>query len=195
MNEVLRTVEYKGYRIEISRDSDINPRKFFDNLGEMVCWHNRYNLGDRDIPGESPQEHIDGLGRSGAVYLPLYLYDHSGLCIHTENFYGKVGYWHARFDSGQVGWISVSLERLRHEYGWQRVTAKRREIARKMLEVEVNTYNLYLMGDVYRSLTIGPDGEIVRSSGGFFGDDHEASELLPCTREEIDYLVGVSTGP
>jgi len=30
----------------ILRDSDpINPREW-DNVGSMICWHSRYNLGD-----------------------------------------------------------------------------------------------------------------------------------------------------
>lgn len=32
----------------ILQDSDpLNPRTDYDNLGTMVCWHNRYNLGDK----------------------------------------------------------------------------------------------------------------------------------------------------
>jgi hypothetical protein len=39
--------EYKEYEIEIEQDEDApNPRQDYDNLGVMVCWHDRYDLGD-----------------------------------------------------------------------------------------------------------------------------------------------------
>lgn len=39
---------YKGYEIEIIQDDNgINPRKDFDPLGTMICFHNQYSLGDK----------------------------------------------------------------------------------------------------------------------------------------------------
>jgi hypothetical protein len=44
----LDSIEYKGHTINIFPDGDApNPRKEFDSLGTMVCFHRRYNLGDR----------------------------------------------------------------------------------------------------------------------------------------------------
>lgn len=37
-----------NYSLKISYDEDpLNPREDYDHLGTMVCWHRRYNLGDR----------------------------------------------------------------------------------------------------------------------------------------------------
>ena len=30
----------------VDDDMPLNPRTDYDNLGKMVCWHSRYNLGD-----------------------------------------------------------------------------------------------------------------------------------------------------
>ncbi len=47
IEDAVEKIEYKGYDIEIYIDEYAeNPRKAFDNLGKMVCWHRRYDLGD-----------------------------------------------------------------------------------------------------------------------------------------------------
>lgn len=42
-------VAYKApYLLQVMQDDEpLNPRKDYDNFGKMVCWHNRYNLGDK----------------------------------------------------------------------------------------------------------------------------------------------------
>ena len=38
----------KKYELKIEQDTDpMNPRTDWDNLGTMVCFHNRYDLGDK----------------------------------------------------------------------------------------------------------------------------------------------------
>ena len=40
------TVSSGGYKLSVFRDEDApNPRQW-ENLGKMVCWHSRYDLGD-----------------------------------------------------------------------------------------------------------------------------------------------------
>lgn len=49
------TVSADGYNLQVFRDEYAeNPREW-DNLGKMVCWHRRYNLGDKH-DYESPQD-------------------------------------------------------------------------------------------------------------------------------------------
>ena len=82
---------YKGYTINIEKDLDpLNPRTEFDNLGKMVCFHDRYDLGDKDHginhnDFNSWKEMFDHIKRTEivAVILPLYLYDHSGITISS----------------------------------------------------------------------------------------------------------------
>lgn len=42
-------VAYKApYLLQVMQDDEpLNPREDYDNFGKMVCWHNRYNLGDK----------------------------------------------------------------------------------------------------------------------------------------------------
>ena len=40
--------EYEGYQIDVFYEEDADsPRDFDCNVAKMVCWHNRYNLGDK----------------------------------------------------------------------------------------------------------------------------------------------------
>lgn len=42
-------VAYKApYLLQVMHDDEpMNPREDYDNFGNMVCWHRRYNLGDK----------------------------------------------------------------------------------------------------------------------------------------------------
>lgn len=135
----------KNYVIEVIQDEDAeSPRTSFDNLGKMVCSHGRYFLGDEQLNVDdynSWEEAKKDLVEDG-LCLDLYLYDHSGITISTSPFA-------SRWDSGQVGFIYVSKEDIRNIYGVKKVTKKIREKVLEALQAEVETYDQYLMGDIY----------------------------------------------
>ncbi len=155
------TVEYKGYTINIEPDNDpIDPREW-DNLGTMVCWHRRYSLGDKHefiTPDDAWQEI-----KKDHIVLPLYLYDHSGITMSTGSF-------GCQWDSGRVGYIYVSLEKVRKEYGWKHVTKKRRERILEYLKGEVETYDQFLTGEVYGFKVLDAEDDVLDSCWGFYGD-------------------------
>lgn len=76
------------------------------------------------------------------IQLPLYLYDHSGITMRTGGF-------GCPWDSGLVGFIYVTKEAVKSEWGWKRITAKRIEQICSLLKVEVEVYAEYLEGNVY----------------------------------------------
>jgi hypothetical protein len=124
------------YVFNIIRDPEPrNPREECVNFGTMACWHRRYRLGD-----EQPEEYLRGI--SDAIVLPIYLYDHSDIAISTAPF-------SCPWDSGQVGFISVSKAKVREEFGVKRITAKVREKAEEILRGEVKDYDKYLRGEVW----------------------------------------------
>lgn len=139
----------KGYTVKyLIYDTDGESPRNWGNLGHMVCFHGRYDLGDshtynKDDYG-SWNDLKDAICRSGIVpiILPLFLYDHSGVSIKTVPH----GY-HGSWDCGQVGFIFVTKEQIKKEYGT--VNAKNIEQAKKVLLGEVENYNQYLQGDVY----------------------------------------------
>jgi hypothetical protein len=158
MNDVCdayETFEHKGFTVELHWDTDpMNPRTDYDNFGTMYCVHGRYTLGDADA---YPPQDDD-------IVLPLYLYDHSGVTMNTTGF-------SCPWDSGQVGYIYVSRDQVRHEFNTKRITSKIIDRVKKLLVNEVETYDKYLRGECYGYIVRDEDGEEVDSCWGF--DDEE----------------------
>jgi hypothetical protein len=163
-----------SYRTEIVQDEDPqNPRTEWDNLGKMVCFHKKYQLGDKHKLAASDFQSLeDYLKASGAaVILPLYLYDHGGITISTRPF-------SCPWDSGQIGFIYLDKKDLEKEFGNNplmidggRLTPQLQKLALEILETEVETYNQYLTGDVW-GYRIFKGEEEVDSCWGFFGRDY-----------------------
>jgi len=191
------TVKYKGYDIEIEPDEcDESPRGW-DNAGTMVCFHNRYTLGDKTDFKSDDFESWEELEKAivkkeGRVLIyPLYLYDHSGLRMKIGSFAGLLPQGHAEFDSGKVGYIYISYKKIREEWGKKegRLSQKAINQAKKCLAREVEEYDQYLSGDVWR-IHVKLNGETIDSCGGFYGYKYaleEAQSVVKCaikTRRE-----------
>lgn len=130
--------------------ADFSPREW-ENLGTMLCFHNRYALGDKhDLSSDDfsswgeIREYLEK-EHDIAVIIPLRLYDHSGITMSTSSSYPYNDVW----DSGQVGYIYTTKEAIRKWYNIKRVTKEYIEKARQILEAEVEEYDKYLRGEVY----------------------------------------------
>ena len=166
------TDEKKGLQLRIMYDEHGDGPREWDNLGTMVCWHDRYTLGDEQ-PECSPEEWITDYPESNYFILPLFLYDHSGITISCAPF-------SCGWDSGQVGYIYVSKEAIRKEWKVQKIGPKLRKTIVDNLEGEVKTYDQFLTGEVfgyevYKIHNCGEcgkeDEEFVDSCWSFFGDN------------------------
>ncbi len=245
----------KPYLLKISLDEDApNPRETDDNLGNMVCWHRHYRLGDAhsyEDPGDFLQELVEKnvsdaelirKARAGEIQgvkleyvraekiwsvesydavsrkwvrwyefdrpfsrcesqiaeairsemsnqallklagqkcciLPVYLFDHSGLHISTQDLTkGPDGRW----DAGQVGWVYADKKAILAGYG--KCGPEEMKRAEKALASEVELYDKYLSGECY-GFQLYKDGEEMDSCWGFLGDFEEVrkdiSEYLP----------------
>jgi hypothetical protein len=175
---IVETKQIENYLIEVVQDADPENPRSWENLGTMVCFHNRYDLGDKHNYNSDDYDGWDEMEKDiikrenvGAI-LPLYLYDHSGITMNTTGFGCK-------WDSGQVGFIFISKEKMLEEYGGKRVTKKLKERVTEYLKGEVETYDQYLRGDVYgyqiSRVTTCNQGhehkEDLDSCYGFFGMD------------------------
>lgn len=161
--------ETTGLSLSVRQDADpLNPRREWDHLGMMVCWHRRYDLGDsHDWPG--PAAFDSEMRTMPHFRLPLYLCDHSGLTMSTAAF-------HCPWDSGHVGWIYVTHAALRKEHGVKRISRRIREAALALMRAEVSEYDRYLTGDVWTVDIKGRDSEIIDSCGGYYGLDYAIDE-------------------
>ena len=158
-------------------DYAADPRKEWDNLATMICFHGRYNLGDHpqivDWGQYSSFDEVEKaiLRRVGpCVILPMYMLDHSGIMVSTTDFNDK-------WDSGQIGFVYVSYARLREEMRWKNITKDRIKRAYEWLEAEVQIYGDYLEGNVFGYTLENREGDEVDSCWGYYGYKHCLEEL------------------
>jgi hypothetical protein len=189
MNNPIEMKEHKGYTIKMFNDNDPESPRYWDNLGTMICFHRRYNLGDEhkykrisdfleDIVSEYEKISEGPYSLKFDKYcisLPLYLYDHSGITINTTGF-------SCPWDSGQVGIIYVSLTKIREEYEVKRVSKKLRNTVADLLRNEVDTYDKYLKGEVYGYI-VEKQGEQVDSCWGYYS----VEEAMQAAESAADY--------
>ena len=187
-------IENEKYKLEIFDDlNPCSPREF-DNLGTMVCFHRRYNLGDEtelkssDFSSWEELENYLYKEEDALIAIPVFMYDHSGLWINTTGF-------SCPWDSGQVGYIYISKEKVRREYSCKRISKKLKKMIREMLCSEVDLYNDYLSGNVYGfTLTDKENAEEIDSSCGFYGTDYIENGIFDYvssyfTKAELEALV------
>lgn len=181
----------KTYELEIEQDNDpMNPRTEWDNITTMVCFHRNYNLGDKHNYKSSDFESWDELkeqimnDHKVLAIKPLYMYDHSGITISTSPF-------SCRWDSGQIGWVFITLERLKSIIG-ENESIKLNEF----IDSDVETYDNYLTGEVYQytiyeieTCSLGHEHKsIVESCGGFFDEEdceNEGKSVLQHLEKEL----------
>lgn len=176
-------------RLKLVQDSITDSPREWDNLGKMICFHGRYDLGDKhnynadDYSGWGEMEKAIIKEENPAVILPLYLYDHSGISISTSPF-------SCRWDSGQIGFVLVSKKQALEEYGGVRVSSKKKAKIKSVVEAEIETYTKYVEGEVYGFEIVDENDDIIDSCYGFFGYDHKESGML----DYIDHkLLGLSS--
>ena len=139
----MESIEYKGWTIEVDTDNDPQDPRDWQDFGTMACFHNKYRLGDKHDIDTSDFESWDEIkahlvAEYGAVaILPLGLFDHSGISIYVGT---RIDPW----DSGQVGFIYATAADMA-SYGYKTI-----EEAEEHLRNDVEVYDRYLRGDIYR---------------------------------------------
>lgn len=174
-----------GNILKVKQDPDPSNPRHDDNMTKMVCFHRRYNLGDKhdfrhgDYTSWEEMKKDIAKKMDVAVILPLYLYDHSGITISTKPF-------SCPWDSMEIGFVYVTKAKAREEYSVKRLTKAVIEKVNNILLAEVETYDQYLTGDIYGFEVETPEGDHVNSCWGFYGSnphtngikDHIEAEIL-----------------
>ena len=164
----MKDKEDNKYILTVEQDENAENPRDWDNVCTMVCFHRRYNLGDKhnyddsdeffddilhdvcemkyeDFQELSTEEKYRLAYESNKIYIKeLNLYDHSGLTISTSSGHP----YNDRWDASCVGWIYVSKEKTMAQ--WDEIPEENwREIAAYYVNKEVKVYDQYLRGDVY----------------------------------------------
>ncbi|MGH7885662.1 MAG: hypothetical protein ACRENO_08220 [Thermodesulfobacteriota bacterium] len=179
---LVKKFKFKQEFLEIHTDENPESPREWDNMGTMVCSHKQYKLGDIQV--DSEEDYKEAI-KEAKIILPIFMYDHSGISISTRRDYPFNDEW----DSGQVGVIFITEEKLKKEYGVKTITEEIIKQATDCLVGEVETYNQYLSGDVYgfekfRLETCDHHSNHKVDSDscwGFFGSDFEANGLFEST--------------
>ena len=172
----------KKFTYEISNEEyPSNPRTEWDNVTTMVCFHKRYDLGDkhnynsRDFDGWDEMKQQIEEDYKVLMIKPLYLYDHSGITISTSPF-------GCQWDSGRVGWVFIE------EKQWIKMMGedmdRSEERLERIIDGDVETYDKYLTGEVYQykiyeveTCDKGHEHKsLVECCGGYFGEEECRSE-------------------
>lgn len=155
--------------VKILQDEDpTNPLTEWDMFGTFALFHRRYRLSSPECPFTEPEEWQEYCKREKPLFLPVYMYEHSGITINTTGY-------SCPWDSYQLGVIYVSREKIRQEYSCKHITEKIRKQVYDLLRAELKTYDQYLTGEVYGYVIEDEEGETIDSCWGFYGyDDCEA---------------------
>jgi len=174
-----KSKDLAGYISRISQLRDLlKYQNNSDNDGlidQIASW---INLTPNDLP--------DSIG-----WMPLYLYDHSGITMNTSGF-------SCRWDSGQVGIIYCPLKKFISEGCQIKDDETELQALERYLKGEVKTYDQFLTGDIYGfkiqkvkncNCCGQDDSEEIDSCWGFYGKEDclaEAKAIVKARLEETN---------
>ena len=183
MDETIKEQQIKDLKVKVVYDEiSENPRDW-DNIGKMVCFRTRYNLGDETDLRTDQFEGWNELKaylvkeKKAFLILPLRLYDHSGISISVSSSYP----FNCPWDSMQVGFIYCTKEDIKENYlvknnYVKRITKKILNKAEEELKQEVKTYNQYLNGEVFGFVVEDSEEKHIDSCYGFYDVEEALKE-------------------
>ena len=179
------TFEVGDLTVKVVHDDDpIDSPRDWENVTEMVCWHRRYDLGDRQ-PDSDEQEALERGGirllerylrltRGVIAFRTLGLYDHSGISMYLDG--GPHWSDSAGWDSGTVGFIYVTREIAEREGPHCDGPNDLAAWAEQAIRSDVEIYDQYLTGDIWGYIVEDADGEHLDSCWGYYGTDEAEKE-------------------
>ena len=173
-------------KLIVSYDEWADSPRTWDNLSKMIFFGKHSHLGDKhsinsdDYNGWEELEQAIRKEYNVAILEKVYAYSHGGMTISTSPF-------SCPWDSGTLGFVIITKEDLKKEFGWKVITKKRlnEESNRldKIIEGEVSVLDKYINGEVYGFAIENEEGEVEDSCCGFYGSDIKENGIL-------DYISG-----
>jgi len=174
---IIKMIEKDNLRLTIkSDDIPVNPRED-ENFGKMVCFHYRYNIGDKHSFTKALDFIKELAAKNMSDDIRYYTDDDGGEVIvdfletlefkelmdlaketniilpiflydHSGITINTTGF-SCQWDSGQIGWIYCPKEKFLKETGFSEEELFQQNKAQEYLKDEVKLYDYYLRGDVY----------------------------------------------
>lgn len=192
----------RALKITIQHDNGSENPLDWNNSIKVAYSSSRYILGNEEVSGlaehimdllEYSEEYrsrmydkygdtkelfdvlLERLNKNGYVALPVYAYIHSGVTVKTTPF-------GCRWDSGLSGFIYTKRTDYIKEFGTNKNV--KNSVIEEHLEGNLETFNTWLQGEVYRFLIEDAEtGEFLDSCGGFYGSDY-AESMVECINHE-----------
>lgn len=112
------------------------------------------------------------LSKNDYLYRFVYIYEHSGFCLWTSEKRQNPNGMDMFFDSGCFGFLYVSKEKVRRNYGVKRITKKIQEQVYEHIDSFVsNEWEMYFNGEIYEYEVINNQGECEDSLCSLFGEE------------------------
>src|SRR5690606_35580578 len=93
--------------------------------------------------------------------------------------------FHCPWDSGQIGFIFVTVKKALEWFGWKRLSRKRiEETLTKALVNEVKEYHAFVSGEVYRYVIKNEFEDIIEYGDEFYSSDPVMEEECRKSMEE-----------
>lgn len=209
--EIIRVDGVDTYRVTVINDPDpLNPRTDYDNMGIIISWARRYDLGDHegdklrrsleydDVDITEIADVEDYLMKHYGVFavLPVYMYDHSGISLSTTPF-------GCMWDSGQIGYIVTTGDRYMDWFGSPNETIDMSNIpvfeeqvkkAKEKMRNEIRVYDNYINGECYMYVIEKiveceecghREYDLLDVCGGFEDEDDAKRNAMDCVEEYI----------
>lgn len=152
-------------RVEITHDEKATNPRDEKNLGMMVCWDNKHNLGDKHN-FETVDDFKKFLRKKNRVVFvyTIYLYEYKEILLSVNEFSHP-------YKSELIGYIYTTKEMARDFYNVKIFSRELSKTIRDVLLEEIKAYNGYLNNEVYR-YTIYKDDEIIDTRGNIYGSNY-----------------------
>lgn len=143
-------------RIELGYDECAETPRFWDNLGTILIHPNKAHwvagddeIIDMDIPkGDSPYTHAQrlvkyqlGLDPKDVIIYPITKHEHGNVSLSLGSQTG--------WDSGIIGFVYVSRDKLRGWYPFKRLSKKRLDKLEAVFQEELDLLSAWINGESY----------------------------------------------
>jgi hypothetical protein len=179
-------------KLIVSYDEWADSPRTWDNLTKMIFFGKHKHLGDKHNINPDNYNGWDKLEEAikkeydVILIQKVYAYSHGGLTISTSPF-------SCPWDSGTLGFVIITKQDIKQNYGWKVITKKRLdEVSNsldRIIESEIEVLDNYIQGEVFSFQIQDEAGEIEDSCCGFYGSDIKVNGILDYISNEDKSLV------
>lgn len=154
-----------------------DPSRWLDREVHYAFFHRKYSL-NRNFKIGNIHDDFDAFerfrerecGKGKYAFIPVYMYDHSGLAFSFGSF-------NDHWDSGLLGFIWYNIKRLKKSYA-----IEDEEKLEGAVKAEAEQFFAYVSGDTYCYEVRDEEGNVLDACGGFYLEK-DAEE---CAKESLE---------